>query len=523
MRLLLAYSLLISLYSSDAFGPINTMRPGQGVLRTTEQNNILFSTIDDNKEKIRADSSTAATTEPFVPTSPLSTAVTTNTNNNVLPFQQPKQKQNQRKPHIITTSTTTTTKTVSRTVSTYSKHSTSSTFIDLKQGDNKNILDTSPVVSDTSVSPTINSSSSIPSTETDTSGIEDKITYDDDEEVTTMTTVAQYSHVHHIEDNSNDVNDTTNEVVQEQEEPPVQPPQLQKLLQKQDEPVLFSEKQLLEQCLEQQTFSLGPTHVDTMKTLYNLANYMYGHDDNKEEALKLFHVCYHQQSFALGQNHPDTVLTLNRLVSFYLDNNDDESEKENRYEIAKDLLSTVNGLILNHDILATNHEYVPHQMDVMTLDTLLKLAFAYHRIGDIDNAMELYESYVFHCAVDESNSTTNVTPTNHHNIRPSPEDKLSAQHNLGVLYQNQGLYNMAKPLIEECYTQRRDILGDDHPLTLGTMNNLAALLHKCGDYEDALRMYEDCLDVKNRSLGKEHPDTLLTFRNLQRLKDVFVE
>ena len=439
MRLLLTYSLLISLYSSDAFGPIINMRPGQGVVRTTEQNNILFSTIDDNKEKIRADSSTA--TAPFVPTSPLSTAVT-NTNNNVLPLQQPKQKQNHRKPHIITTSTTTTTKTISRTVSTYSKHSTSSTFIDLKQSDNKNILDTSAVVSDTSVSPTI-SSSSIPSTGTDTSGIDDKITYDD-EEVTTMTTVTQYNRIHHIEDNSNDINDTTNEVVQEQEEPPVQPPQLEQLeqlFQKQEEPVLFGEKQLLEQCLEQQTFTLGPTHVDTMKTLYNLANYMYGHDDNdnNEEAMKLFHVCYHQQSFALGQNHPDTVLTLNRLVSFYLDNNDEgEGENENGYEIAKDLLSTVNGLMLNHDI-ATKHEYVPHQMDVMTLDTLLKLAFAYHRIGDIDNAMELYESYVFHCAVDGSNSTTNVTPTNHHNIRPSPEDKLSAQHNLGVLYQNQGL------------------------------------------------------------------------------------
>lgn len=518
MRLLLTYSLLISLYSSDAFGPIINMRPGQGVVRTTEQNNILLSTIDDNKEKIRDASSSATTTPPTPSTS--STAVT-NTNNNALPFEQPKQKQNHRKPHIITTSTTTTTKTISRTVSTYSKHSTSSTFIDLKQGDNKNILDTSAVVSDASVSPTI-SSSSIPSTGTDTSEIEDKITYDDDE-ITTTTTVAQYNHVHHIEDDSNDINDTTNEVIQEQEEPPVQPPQLQRIFQKQEEPVLFSEKQLLEQCLEQQTFTLGPTHVDTMKTLYNLANYMYGHDDNdnNEEAIKLFHVCYHQQSFALGQNHPDTVLTLNRLLSFYLDNNA-QGENENRYEIAKDLLSSVNGLMLNHDI-TTNHEYVPHQMDVMTLDTLLKLAFAYHRIGDIDNAMELYESYVFHCAVDESNSTTNVTPTNHHNISPSPEDKLSAQHNLGVLYQNQGLYNMAKPLIEECYTHRKDILGADHPLTLGTMNNLAALLHKCGDYEDALLMYEDCLDVKTSSLGKEHPDTLLTFRNLQRLRDVYVD
>eukprot|EP00551_Chaetoceros_affinis_P012147 CAMPEP_0203664668 /NCGR_PEP_ID=MMETSP0090-20130426/2051_1 /ASSEMBLY_ACC=CAM_ASM_001088 /TAXON_ID=426623 /ORGANISM="Chaetoceros affinis, Strain CCMP159" /LENGTH=453 /DNA_ID=CAMNT_0050528001 /DNA_START=247 /DNA_END=1608 /DNA_ORIENTATION=+ len=310
-----------------------------------------------------------------------------------------------------------------------------------------------------------------------------------------------------------------------------------------------SERQLMEQCLDYQAYTLGPTHIETMKTLHNLATFMYKHSathtppsssvqQEKDESKKLYSICYNQQKCHLGQFHADTLLTLYNLFIIYYN--------EGHYDVVK-------GLIFEDVLSATNDAAHggSYYMDWNILDTMLNLAFAYH-CGEAatsnvqlhkghgkgtatakgtgalkegqETAMKLYESFIssFYdytttLSHDENEHIQDPTHPNHYHY----QDLLSAQHNLGVLYQNTGDYAKAKTIVEECYNCRLAVLGKAHHLTLGTMNNLAALCHKMGEYGRAKDLYCECYDVKRECLGEDHPDSELTFRNIQRLKEVF--
>ena len=88
---------------------------------------------------------------------------------------------------------------------------------------------------------------------------------------------------------------------------------------------------------------------------------------------------------------------------------------------------------------------------------------------------------------------------------------------LGSLLQDQGEYDRALPLYEDCLEKRKRILGDDHPHTLDSINNLADLLQDQGEYDRALPMFEDCLEKRKRVLGDDHPHTLKSIQNLALL------
>ena len=78
--------------------------------------------------------------------------------------------------------------------------------------------------------------------------------------------------------------------------------------------------------------------------------------------------------------------------------------------------------------------------------------------------------------------------------------------NLALLYKEQGKYDEALPLHEECLEKRRSILGNDHPNTLTSINNLVLLYKKQGKYDEALPLYEECLEKSRSILGNDHPD-----------------
>jgi tetratricopeptide (TPR) repeat protein len=59
-------------------------------------------------------------------------------------------------------------------------------------------------------------------------------------------------------------------------------------------------------------------------------------------------------------------------------------------------------------------------------------------------------------------------------------------------------------------SERRSVLGDDHPETLAAANDLALDLHRLGDYQQARSLDEDTLDRRRRVLGDDHVDTLRT-------------
>ncbi len=86
--------------------------------------------------------------------------------------------------------------------------------------------------------------------------------------------------------------------------------------------------------------------------------------------------------------------------------------------------------------------------------------------------------------------------------------------NLARLYQAQGRYGEAEPLLRETLQRSREALGPQHPDTLVDMNNLAALYRAQGRYDEAEPLLREALQRSREALGSAHPRTLATELNL---------
>ena len=94
------------------------------------------------------------------------------------------------------------------------------------------------------------------------------------------------------------------------------------------------------------------------------------------------------------------------------------------------------------------------------------------------------------------------------------EDRANAQQSLGLLYLNQGRYELSEPYLNESLAAFMEMHGEKHPYTLASMNNLAGLYRNMGRYEEALPLYTKCLAIKEIVLGEKHPETLSSMSNL---------
>ncbi len=102
-------------------------------------------------------------------------------------------------------------------------------------------------------------------------------------------------------------------------------------------------------------------------------------------------------------------------------------------------------------------------------------------------------------------------------LGPEHPDTLGYLNNLAILYRSQGKYEQAEPLHQRALTTRERVLGPEHPDTLSSLNNLANLYADQGKYKQAEPLYQRALKAKERVLGPEHPDTLSSLNNLANL------
>jgi tetratricopeptide (TPR) repeat protein len=91
---------------------------------------------------------------------------------------------------------------------------------------------------------------------------------------------------------------------------------------------------------------------------------------------------------------------------------------------------------------------------------------------------------------------------------------LTSRNNLACAYQDAGDLGRAIPLYEQTLADRRRVLGEDHPSTLTSRNNLAGAYQDAGDLGRAIPLYEQTLTDCVRVLGEDHPDTLGSQNNL---------
>lgn len=87
-------------------------------------------------------------------------------------------------------------------------------------------------------------------------------------------------------------------------------------------------------------------------------------------------------------------------------------------------------------------------------------------------------------------------------------DTLGSVNNLGSVLSSQGGHEEAEAMHRQVLETREKALGREHPYTLGGVDNLGNVLSRQGKYEEAKVMYRRALEARVKVLGHEHPDTL---------------
>jgi len=76
------------------------------------------------------------------------------------------------------------------------------------------------------------------------------------------------------------------------------------------------------------------------------------------------------------------------------------------------------------------------------------------------------------------------------------------------LYQDQGKYGAAEPLLKRTLEISEKALGSAHPDVATNLNNLAGLYETQRKYAKAAPLYHRAIEIAEKSLGEEHPDFL---------------
>jgi tetratricopeptide (TPR) repeat protein len=89
--------------------------------------------------------------------------------------------------------------------------------------------------------------------------------------------------------------------------------------------------------------------------------------------------------------------------------------------------------------------------------------------------------------------------------------------NLAVLYYHQDKYDEAEPLFLRSLSIRENQLGEDHPDVAYSLNGLAKLYYSQGKYNDAESLFLRSLSIRENQLGEDHPDVATSLNNLAEL------
>jgi tetratricopeptide (TPR) repeat protein len=89
--------------------------------------------------------------------------------------------------------------------------------------------------------------------------------------------------------------------------------------------------------------------------------------------------------------------------------------------------------------------------------------------------------------------------------------------NLALLYYEESKYNEAEPLYKQSLEIRRKIYGEYHPSVATSLNNLAELYDEEGRYDEAEPLYKQSLEIRRKIYGEYHPDVAGSLNNLAAL------
>ncbi|MFM8294706.1 MAG: tetratricopeptide repeat protein, partial [Microcystaceae cyanobacterium] len=85
------------------------------------------------------------------------------------------------------------------------------------------------------------------------------------------------------------------------------------------------------------------------------------------------------------------------------------------------------------------------------------------------------------------------------------------------LYDVQGKYAEAEPLVLRSLAIREKQLGENHPDVATSLNNLAELYRAQGKYAEAEPLYQRAIAIFSEKLGENHPNTRTVIMNYYQM------
>ncbi len=100
-----------------------------------------------------------------------------------------------------------------------------------------------------------------------------------------------------------------------------------------------------------------------------------------------------------------------------------------------------------------------------------------------------------------------------------PQLQATLQELLGDMYRKLGIYENARPLLEQALETRRKVQGDRHADVAASMNTCGRLYLEIGRYDDAVKLLREAISIQQSLLAVE---SLLGARIQANLAEVFV-
>ena len=314
-------------------------------------------------------------------------------------------------------------------------------------------------------------------------------------------------------------------------------------------------EEILKDCLDERRRLLGNDHQETLTSL-NYLGRLYKKQGRLKEAIVVFEKCFEQRIISLGMNDPKTLqsayhlATLSHKVGFYeksktLYKSCLQQQIDIFGEVHFETIATMQGLAnLNvslgkyNDAIKLFEKCIDYMIilgtsDIETLTTTHELGYAYYKEGLNHKALRLMkrcvnqrrsilglhhsqtrQSVFLYAQIHHQKGNTDKALTLYAECWKACQaalgtsddpETLEVMHKLGLLYQEEGNYERARPLFEAYFYQSKKILGPNHPKVLFAMHDLAKVFTSVSEYEKSFNLYSDYL--KTRKDGDQ--DTLL--------------
>jgi Tfp pilus assembly protein PilF len=99
-------------------------------------------------------------------------------------------------------------------------------------------------------------------------------------------------------------------------------------------------------------------------------------------------------------------------------------------------------------------------------------------------------------------------------LGPDHPDVATSLNNLAMVYEGQGRHAEAEPLFKRALLIREKRLGPDHPDSGASLNNLAMVYERQGRHVQAELLCQRALAIREKALGPDHPDVGKSLNNL---------